>query len=554
MVAKESVESFLDPIESSIIAEKKDFIGFLKRSLLDFLNENSVTNAENVYSYFAGIYRPSDSKGGPLTDMIDVMHTYEVNASTMTEKHRDHYIHSINVFLLGLCVYQSNSKVRSAFRDVYGKGSFATPEESFLFMWGNTSLFHDIGYPLEIAANQAKKFIRTISNVNSDDRKTDIALSIDPLNDILRIDTSAWNGSEDDILDLLTDGITRTLKDKDGFISDLVHGYTQKMFVNKYVDHGFFSSVILLRSHAFAMQKASIDRSRFYGEVVTSASAILLHNMYPYNLANREEYGPLRIRDHPLGYLIMLCDILQEWNRKGYGSHNAKSKYPESTNLYVDDDVFRINYITSCGRLPSNFGDMKKKELQTSLNLEEVFPGGFHLTASCERSADLLEEEIRSSETYNAPRPLLESIVEIAKAIHQDYNDNRRREKPDEPLEYPDWESLPQDLKYSNMSQALCIPDKLAAIGCHIGTEGETVTEFTPDEVETMSIIEHDRWVNERVTNGWVYGKVKDVDKRMSPYIAPWDEIPENIKEYDREAVRNMIRILDGIGMKVVRD
>ena len=72
-------------------------------------------------------------------------------------------------------------------------------------------------------------------------------------------------------------------------------------------------------------------------------------------------------------------------------------------------------------------------------------------------------------------------------------------------------------------------------------------------EVEFLSILEHDRWVKERKASGWVYGDEKDSDNRISPYMAPWGAIPESIKEYDREAVRNMVPILKGMGIKVYR-
>ncbi len=69
-----------------------------------------------------------------------------------------------------------------------------------------------------------------------------------------------------------------------------------------------------------------------------------------------------------------------------------------------------------------------------------------------------------------------------------------------------------------------------------------------------MAIMEHNRWVNERITNGWAYGERKDVSHRISPYIAPWDDIPEEIKEYDRETVRNMIPIIEKSNLKVIKN
>ena len=74
---------------------------------------------------------------------------------------------------------------------------------------------------------------------------------------------------------------------------------------------------------------------------------------------------------------------------------------------------------------------------------------------------------------------------------------------------------------------------------------------MTSEVLESLSILEHDRWVTERKASGWVYGETKDSANRISPYIAPWGAIPESIKEYDREAVRNMIPILSGLGIKV---
>ena len=106
------------------------------------------------------------------------------------------------------------------------------------------------------------------------------------------------------------------------------------------------------------------------------------------------------------------------------------------------------------------------------------------------------------------------------------------------------------------MMQAISIPDKLNAIGCHIGnsSDGQVVTVFTPEETLTMAIMEHDRWRAERESNGWIWGPIKDVDNRISPYIADWDIIPEDIQKYDVEAVENIIPLLDRLGLKVLRN
>ena len=147
-----------------------------------------------------------------------------------------------------------------------------------------------------------------------------------------------------------------------------------------------------------------------------------------------------------------------------------------------------------------------------------------------------------------------EMILEIAKAIHETYNEKRLEEKPDVPLEYPFWDELPTDIKLSNIEQAKDMPEKLKVIGCFIGRKTKDVppiARFEKNEIEVLAIREHERWVEERKASGWVYGKAKDFEKRISPYLACWDEIPDEIKKYDREAVMNMIPLLNKVNLYI---
>ena len=71
------------------------------------------------------------------------------------------------------------------------------------------------------------------------------------------------------------------------------------------------------------------------------------------------------------------------------------------------------------------------------------------------------------------------------------------------------------------------------------------------EQVEFLSKIEHVLWNEERLKNGWQYGPVKDTDKKISPYIVPYEELTEEIKDYDRDTVRNMIPLINSVGLKV---
>ena len=51
-----------------------------------------------------------------------------------------------------------------------------------------------------------------------------------------------------------------------------------------------------------------------------------------------------------------------------------------------------------------------------------------------------------------------EMVLELAKAIHSEYNRHRLLDSQDRPLEYPDWDALPENIRNSNIRQARSIP------------------------------------------------------------------------------------------------
>jgi hypothetical protein len=157
------------------------------------------------------------------------------------------------------------------------------------------------------------------------------------------------------------------------------------------------------------------------------------------------------------------------------------------------------------------------------------------------------------------PDVLLKGQNEVlAQAIHEDFVRHRRQEgatsetKPS----VVDWEQLPETFRESNRRQAADIGRKLAAIGCDI----EPLTDwdappvaFAHDEVELLARMEHDSWQRQRKAEGWTYGPEKDVEKKKSPYLVPYDALPEEIKDYDRNTVRATPAFLAEAGFAVVR-
>lgn len=143
----------------------------------------------------------------------------------------------------------------------------------------------------------------------------------------------------------------------------------------------------------------------------------------------------------------------------------------------------------------------------------------------------------------------------IARAIHQKYRRDQRGRKPDTDPAMQPWERLPEHLKESNRRQAEHIPEKLRAIGCTIAPARGTraATAFTAEEIERLAEMEHDRWVADRRAAGWTPGPERDVERKITPYLVPWDELAEDIREYDREAVRGIPEVLAEAGLEIRR-
>ena len=118
-------------------------------------------------------------------------------------------------------------------------------------------------------------------------------------------------------------------------------------------------------------------------------------------------------------------------------------------------------------------------------------------------------------------------------------------------------ERLPGDLRESNLRQADQIVAKLAAIGCDIATLTDWDAEdfaFTPDEIEAMAVMEHTRWRDERRGDGWTFDPgPKDLDRKTSPLLLPWGDLPDGQKDDERGTVSDLPRLLASVGLQVVR-
>lgn len=64
----------------------------------------------------------------------------------------------------------------------------------------------------------------------------------------------------------------------------------------------------------------------------------------------------------------------------------------------------------------------------------------------------------------------------------------------------------------------------------------------------------HIAWMENRIKEGWTYGKERNEIKKTTPCIVPYNELPETEKEYDRNTVRTTLKALSALGYKISKD
>ena len=144
----------------------------------------------------------------------------------------------------------------------------------------------------------------------------------------------------------------------------------------------------------------------------------------------------------------------------------------------------------------------------------------------------------------------------IAREIHENYRHLRARSLHTEDPAMADWSKLPKEFKESNRQQANNIFNMLRQIGCTVHKVTKrpvSLMTFSKDEIETMAKIEHARWNIERLLDGWTWAKERDVIKKTSPYLVSWSDVPDEIRELDRETVRKIPEFLAKVGLEVHR-
>lgn len=79
-----------------------------------------------------------------------------------------------------------------------------------------------------------------------------------------------------------------------------------------------------------------------------------------------------------------------------------------------------------------------------------------------------------------------------------------------------------------------------------------------PKELETlvkqMSKNVHEVWAETRIKQGWTYGLERNDELKTHPCLIPYEELPEEEKEYDRNTSIGTLKLIMKLGFKITRE
>jgi hypothetical protein len=122
------------------------------------------------------------------------------------------------------------------------------------------------------------------------------------------------------------------------------------------------------------------------------------------------------------------------------------------------------------------------------------------------------------------------------------------------PLLVP-FEELPETYKDANRVTVRTIPTKLAAAGYVMipARSNDPPWQFPGEDLERLARLEHELWMADKLAAGFTLGPPTPEEPKRSEYLVPWDDVPEPIKEIDRDLIRGIPTILAEAGYTIVR-
>lgn len=86
-----------------------------------------------------------------------------------------------------------------------------------------------------------------------------------------------------------------------------------------------------------------------------------------------------------------------------------------------------------------------------------------------------------------------------------------------------------------------------------IDTSDVKLPEELEQLVEQMSKNVHEVWSETRISQGWTYGEQRNDELKTHPCLVPYEDLPEEEKEYDRNTSVGTLKLIMKLGFNISR-
>lgn len=158
-------------------------------------------------------------------------------------------------------------------------------------------------------------------------------------------------------------------------------------------------------------------------------------------------------------------------------------------------------------------------------------------------------------ESFTEDSIISEKNDEFAKKVHEFYLPPPEKRNPNKSSQV-EWDDLAFDFKIQNRAQADHIYVKLRALGLEaVSSEDERkkiAIDDTSELFEALAESEHNRWMAQLYLNGWKFSETRDDSKKLHTDLIPYAQLSENVKDWDRDAVRNIPKLMAQQNLKLI--
>ena len=76
----------------------------------------------------------------------------------------------------------------------------------------------------------------------------------------------------------------------------------------------------------------------------------------------------------------------------------------------------------------------------------------------------------------------------------------------------------------------------------------ESLAELTERIAENV----HEVWAASRMSEGWTLGQERNTEKKTTPCLVPYAELPEEEKAYDRNTAMQTLKLIVKLGYRIL--